>query len=73
VPIEIHSSNTKEHWLDEVVEDFNSRGFTTGSGHTIIVQAFHVTSGGSYQAIMEGEIQPTIWSPGSRIWVNKAN
>jgi Ca-activated chloride channel family protein len=73
VAIEIHSSNTKEHWLDEVVEDFNSRGFTTGSGHPIIVQAFHVTSGGSYKAIMDGEIRPTIWSPGSRIWVNKAN
>jgi Ca-activated chloride channel family protein len=37
------------------------------------VQAFHVTSGGSYSDIMDGEIQPTIWSPGSRIWVNKAN
>ena len=73
VAIEIHSSNTKEHWLDEVVEDFNSRGFTTSGGQTIVVQAFHVTSGGSYNAIMEGEIQPTIWSPGSRIWVNKAN
>jgi len=73
VAIEIHSSNTKEHWLDEVVEDFNSRGFTISSGHPIIVQAFHVTSGGSYKAIMDGEIQPTIWSPGSRIWVNKAN
>jgi Ca-activated chloride channel family protein len=73
VAIEIHSSNTKEHWLDEVVEDFNSRGFTTSGGHTIVVQAFHVTSGGSYKDIMEGEIQPTIWSPGSRIWVNKAN
>jgi len=73
VAIEVHSSNTKEHWLDEVVADFNSRGVTTGSGHTIIVQAFHVTSGGSYNAIMNGEIQPTIWSPGSGIWVNKAN
>jgi Ca-activated chloride channel family protein len=73
VTIEIHSSNTKEHWLDEVTEDFNSRGFTTSGGHTIIVLAFHVTSGGSYNAIMDGEIQPTIWSPGSRIWVNKAN
>jgi len=71
--IEIHSSNTKEHWLDEVVEDFNSRGFTTSSGRTIIVQAFHVTSGGSYNAIMDGEIKPTLWSPGSRIWLNKAN
>jgi len=73
VAIEIHSSNTKELWLNEVVEDFNSRGFTTSGGRTIVVQAFHVTSGGSYNAIVAGEIQPTIWSPGSRIWLNKAN
>jgi Ca-activated chloride channel family protein len=73
VVVEFHSSNTKEKWIDEIVADFNAGGHQTASGKPIVVNAHHVTSGGSYQAIMNGEIQPVIWSPGSGIWVEKAN
>ena len=73
VAVEFHSSNTKEKWIDEIVADFNAGGHQTASGKPIVVVEHHVTSGGSYQAIMDGEIQPAIWSPGSGIWVAKAN
>ena len=73
VVVSFHSSNTKEHWVDEMVADFNAGDHQIASGEPIHVQAYHVTSGGSYQAIMDGEIQPTIWSPGSGIWLDKAN
>ena len=73
VVVEFHSSNTKEKWIDEIVADFNAEGHQTASGKPIVVAEHHVTSGGSYQAIMNGDIQPVIWSPGSGIWVEKAN
>jgi Ca-activated chloride channel family protein len=73
VVIEFRSSNTKENWIDEIVADFNAGDHRTASGKPIVINAHHVTSGGSYQAIMDGEIQPVIWSPGSGIWVDKAN
>jgi Ca-activated chloride channel family protein len=73
IVVEFHSSNTKEKWIDEIVADFNAEGHQTKGGKPIVVNAHHVTSGGSYQAIMDGEIQPAIWSPGSGIWVEKAN
>lgn len=73
VAVEFHSSNTKEKWVGEIVADFNAANHQTKSGKTIVVVARHVTSGGSYQAIVDGEIQPVIWSPGSGIWLEKAN
>jgi Ca-activated chloride channel family protein len=73
VAVEFHSSNTKEKWVDEIVADFNAANHQTGSGKSIVVVVYHVTSGGSYQAIMDGEIEPVIWSPGSGIWLEKAN
>jgi Ca-activated chloride channel family protein len=73
VVVEFHSSNTKEKWIDEIVADFNAGDHQTPGGKPIVVNADHVTSGGSYRAIMDGEIQPIIWSPGSGIWVKKAN
>jgi len=73
VVVDFYSSNTKEKWIDEIVEDFNAGGNRTQDGKPIVIAAHHVTSGGSYQAIMDGDIQPIIWSPGSGIWVEKAN
>lgn len=73
VVVEFHSSNTKERWIDEIVADFNAGQHQTESGKPIVIVAQHVTSGGSYQSIMDGGIMPVIWSPGSGIWVDKAN
>ncbi len=73
IVVEFHSSNTKEKWIDEIVADFNAGGHQTAGGKPIVVNVLHVTSGGSYQAIVDGASQPVIWSPGSGIWLEKAN
>jgi Ca-activated chloride channel family protein len=73
VVIDIASSNTKENWIDAVVEAFNAEGRTISSGETIFVRATHVTSGGSQRHILDGIIQPQVWSPGDRSWVETAN
>ncbi|MCP4426514.1 MAG: VWA domain-containing protein [Chloroflexi bacterium] len=71
--VSLASSNTKKNWLDQVVADFNSGGHTTSDGQGIVVEVSHVTSGGSMNAILDGTLQPTAWSPGDGSWVAQAN
>ncbi len=73
VAIDIASSNTKEDWLDAVIENFNAQGHTIAAGNPIVVSAIHGTSGGTQLAILDGELQPTVWSPGDYSWVAAAN
>lgn len=71
--VEIASSNTKEDWLNAAIEKFNAEGHTIASGESIFVRAIHGTSGGTQLAILDGDIQPTVWSPGDYSWVATAN
>jgi Ca-activated chloride channel family protein len=73
VTVEISSSNTKEDWMNAVVEKFNGEQHTIASGQVIEVKVSHVTSGGSQQAILDGRSKPTVWSPGDQSWVDEAN
>jgi len=71
--VTIASSNTKRNWLDQVVQNFNSAGFTTDAGNRIIAEVEHVTSGGSMNAILDGQLSPVAWSPGDPSWVEQIN
>ena len=73
VSVDISSSNTKEDWMNAMVEQFNQEGHKTSSGNLIFVRVTHVTSGGSQQAILDGKSQPTVWSPGDQSWIDGAN
>ncbi|MCB8966491.1 MAG: VWA domain-containing protein [Ardenticatenaceae bacterium] len=73
VLVTLASSNTKQNWLDQVVDNFNAAGKTTSSGQAIVVEVSHVTSGGSLNAILDGTSQPIAWSPGDQSWVDQAN
>ena len=73
VLLTLASSNTKRNWLDEVVEQFNAAGFETAAGRAIVAEVEHVTSGGSMNAILDGNIQPVAWSPGDPSWVEQIN
>jgi Ca-activated chloride channel family protein len=73
VAIDISSSNTKEDWMNAVVEKFNNEEHKLPSGQLIFVRVTHVTSGGSQTAILEGRSAPTVWSPGDQSWVDTAN
>ena len=72
VVVEIHSSNTKEDWMDQVVASFHEQGYTIGD-KPIVVTVYHVGSGSSMSDILEGEIEPVVWSPGSDLWVTAIN
>jgi len=71
--VSIASSNTKRNWLDEVVEKFNQEGFTTSDDMAIVADVEHVTSGGSMNAILDGNLKPVVWSPGDPSWVEQIN
>lgn len=73
IVIEIASSNTKQNWLTAVVAQFNAEGVLNENGLPIVVRVTHVTSGGSQQAILSGDLKPTVWSPGEYSWVGVAN
>ncbi len=73
VLLPIASSNTKRDWLDQVVESFNAAKHKTAAGNVIQAEVKHVTSGGSMNAILDGEMQPVVWSPGDQSWVAQAN
>jgi len=72
VVVEIQSSNTKQDWMDQVVASFNA-GNHTVNGKPIAVTVAHVGSGSSMDEILEGEIEPVVWSPGSDLWVTRIN
>ncbi|MBN1888958.1 MAG: VWA domain-containing protein [Thermoflexales bacterium] len=73
IVVEFHSSNTKQDWVNAVIERFNAEGHKTSGGHVIVVEATHVGSGSSMTSILEGESRPTVWSPGSAPWVDQVN
>lgn len=72
VEVEIHSSNTKEDWMDQVVASFNGGNHQVGD-RPIFVTVYHVGSGSSMNNILDGKIQPVVWSPGSDLWVTAIN
>ncbi|MGD9101016.1 MAG: VWA domain-containing protein [Anaerolineae bacterium] len=72
VVVEIHSSNTKQDWMDQVVASFNAGGHTVND-KPIVVTVAHVGSGSSMNNILDGKIQPVVWSPGSDLWVTSIN
>ncbi len=73
VTIYLESASTKEDWINAVTEDFNAKQFKTASGKVVSVIVNHGNSGGSQQAILDGEIQPVMWSPGDQSWIDGAN
>jgi Ca-activated chloride channel family protein len=72
VVVEIHSSNTKQDWMDQVVASFNAGGHTVNN-KPIVATVAHIGSGSSMNDILEGKVQPVVWSPGSDLWVTSIN
>ena len=73
VLVSVASSNTKQNWMDQIVEQFNAAGFETSGGDTIVAEVAHVTSGGSMNAILDGNLAPVAWTPGDASWVEQIN
>jgi Ca-activated chloride channel family protein len=73
VEVSIVYGSEKKAWLDDVVAAFNASGAQTASGKPIFVTATPMGSADSLNRIISGEIQPTVWSPASKILLPVAN
>jgi Ca-activated chloride channel family protein len=69
VTISIVYGSEKREWLDPLVEAFNASGTKTPSGETIIVEATPMGSIESMDALLEGRLQATVWSPASSLYL----
>jgi Ca-activated chloride channel family protein len=72
VTLTMYYGSEKEAWINDVVKDFNSRGITACDG-PISVNATPIGSGQSMQEIVNGTIQPDIWSPAGSAWLALIN
>ncbi len=68
VQVPIASAVTKNKWLEAVAEKFETLSPKTKSGKPINVEIKGVLSGSSMQHILDGKLQPVVWSPGEDSW-----
>jgi Ca-activated chloride channel family protein len=73
VTVSIIYGSEKKEWLEPLVEEYNNQKNKTSDGAAIVVEATPMGSIESARAIVEGRIQPTVWSPASSIYVPVAN
>jgi Ca-activated chloride channel family protein len=73
IVVSIESSNTKEDWMNLAVEKFNASGAKIASGQPIVVKVKHGGSGTGMDAILAGESQPVVYSPGTYVWIKQLN
>lgn len=73
VTISIVYGSEKEEWLEPLVQQFNDARNKTSGGDTIIVEATAMGSIESVRGIIEGTLQPTVWSPASSVYIPVAN
>ncbi|GCE27431.1 VWA domain-containing protein [Dictyobacter alpinus] len=72
VTLNMAYSSEKQTWMDAAVADFNSKSFTACDG-PITIKATPMGSGQSMQQILDGTIQPDIWSPAGNVWITLIN
>ena len=73
VEVSIVYGSEKRTWLEPLVEQYNAEKRQTEDGATIVITAEPMGSIESVDAIISGQIQPTVWSPASSIYVPVAN
>jgi Ca-activated chloride channel family protein len=64
--------SSEQFWIKDVINDFNSQHITACDG-PITVQATPMDSGLSMQEILDGKLQPDVWSPGGDAWISLLN
>jgi Ca-activated chloride channel family protein len=73
VTVSIVYGSEKKEWLEPLVAQFNDARNETADGKIIVVEATAIGSIESVRGIMDGTLQPTVWSPASSIYIPVAN
>lgn len=72
VTLTMYYGSEKQAWIDDIVRTFNSRHYIACDG-PITVNALPIGSGDSMEQILQGKIQPDIWSPAGSVWITLLN
>ena len=73
VTVSIVYGSEKQEWLIPLVDQFNRENHETPDGDTIEIEATAMGSIESVRGIIDGTIQPTVWSPASSVYIPVAN
>ena len=73
ITVSILYGSEKQAWLQPMIEAYNAAHHQTADGAVINVTGTVMGSIESFNAIMSGQVQPTIWSPASSIYIPVAN
>lgn len=73
VVVSIAYGSEKREWLEPLVQQFNEARNQTSDGKTIVVEATAIGSIEAVRGIIDGTLQPTVWSPASSIYIPVAN
>ena len=73
VTVSIVYGSEKQAWLQPLVQQFNDARNKTSGGETIVVEATAMGSIESVRGIIDGTLQPTVWSPASSVYIPVAN
>ncbi|PWH14430.1 MAG: VWA domain-containing protein [Anaerolineae bacterium] len=73
VTVSIVYGSEKKEWLEPLVAQFNAAGNKTAEGKLIVIEATPMGSIESVRGILEGALQPTVWSPASSVYIPVAN
>lgn len=69
VKVSIVYGSEKQAWLEPLVKQFNDANNKTKDGKVIVVEATAMGSIESERGIMDGTLQPTVWSPASSVYL----
>ncbi len=72
VTLSVYYGSEKQAWMQDVVATFNSQHYAACDG-PITVNATPIGSGESMQDILDGSIQPDVWSPAGSVWLTLLN
>lgn len=73
IRVDIVYGSEKKEWLEPLVQQYNNEKHKTADGSTIVVSATPMGSIESINAILAGQIQPTVWSPASSVYIPVVN
>lgn len=73
VTLSIVYGSEKREWLAPLVAQFNAERHRTAHGAIIVVEAAPMGSVEAVALMLDGQLQPAVWSPASSVYVPVAN
>jgi Ca-activated chloride channel family protein len=73
ITISIAYGSEKKEWIEPLIQQFNDARNKTLDGKIIVVEATAIGSIEAVRGIIDGSLQPTVWSPASSVYIPVAN